>query len=468
MYTEEPRRTINWGNLIKKGLIIILVAAIIFFVIWLISRNNSNAINVNYDGNNTNNTTEKLNSNSYSEIFIDNYRYFHDTAKEYFLISNLPEKGKTIKFTLQELIDKKLILLFSYTDKESCDTEASYVSVKNTDGKYTMTTTLVCGQEVASTKEELGCNQICVDKVCECKCDNNTTTNTEKVTEYQYKQAYKANETTYSCKTGYTKVGTGENTKCVKTDKNTIEATKTVTYNCDNGYTKVGTGENTTCVKDDTKTVNAKVTYTYSCPENTIASGEGENLKCYTTDSYRVKADVSYTYTCDTGYTKSGSGESTKCTKTTTKTIPATPKTTYSCSSGTLSGTKCVSSSSYTTNATANTTYSCTKGTLYNEKYCKVAVSSSKYQAYDTYKGSIYQGCTYSGSYTESCGKNCTKTKYKYYCSTSSYNIVDATPKTTYSCSEGTLSGTKCVVTITKTIAAEKTAKYSCDYGVLS
>ena len=110
-------------------------------------------------------------SNTYSEIFIDNYRYFHDTAKEYFLISNLPDKNNTLKFTLQELIDQKLILPFSYTSTESCDTEASYVSVKNNNGKYEMTTTLVCGMEAATTKEELGCNQICENNIkCDCNC----------------------------------------------------------------------------------------------------------------------------------------------------------------------------------------------------------------------------------------------------------------------------------------------------------
>ena len=184
MYTEEPRREINWGSLIKKGLLILFAAVVIFLIIWLVTRNNSNGVNVNYEGNNNNTieTNKNPNSNTYSEIFIDNYRYFHDTAKEYFLISNLPEKGKTLKFTLQELIDKKLVLPFSYTNTDSCDTEASYVSVKNTDGKYEMTTTLVCGKEVATTKEELGCNQICVNKIdCDCNCSGTTTnTNVEK------------------------------------------------------------------------------------------------------------------------------------------------------------------------------------------------------------------------------------------------------------------------------------------------
>jgi len=33
MYTEEPRREINWGSIIKKGLLILLIAGIIFLLI---------------------------------------------------------------------------------------------------------------------------------------------------------------------------------------------------------------------------------------------------------------------------------------------------------------------------------------------------------------------------------------------------------------------------------------------------
>ena len=157
MYIEEPKRKISWGNLIKKGLIILLIAIIIFLIIWLFTRNNSNAINVDYENNNNTSNEVLPNQNSYSEIFINNYRYFHDTAKEY---SELPKEGKEIKYTLQELINKNLILPFSYKNG-TCDTEASYVVVKNTNGKYEMTVTLLCGNEIAQTKEELVSIQTC-------------------------------------------------------------------------------------------------------------------------------------------------------------------------------------------------------------------------------------------------------------------------------------------------------------------
>ena len=232
MYTEDTKPEIDWGNLIKKGIVILVVALIVFFIIWLFVKgnNNNNGVNVEYDNqtnsstnnNNNNNSSNDINNNTaYSKEFLEGYRYFHDTAKEYFLISELPSKGKTLKYTLQELIDKELIFAWIYKDNKTCDTEGSYAYVTNNNGKYKLTVSLVCGVEVAKTTEELGCNQLCLSG----NCENNPEVD-EYVKEYQYKQAYTVSETVYSCPSGYTRSGS----KCIKDNKNTIEATKTVNY----------------------------------------------------------------------------------------------------------------------------------------------------------------------------------------------------------------------------------------------
>ena len=439
MYTEEPRRNIDWGSVIKKGLLILAVAAVIFLIIWLFTRNNSNSINVDYGNESNNNVTETLkNSNSYSEIFIDNYRYFHDTAKEYFLVSELPATNKTIKYTLQELIDKGLILPFSYGNS-TCDTEASYVTAKNDNGKYTMATTLVCGKEVAKTTIELGCNQLCESNTCE---PIKTTI------EYQYKQAYKATETVYSCPSGYTKSGSGSNTKCVKSDSETINATKNVTYSCPSGYTKNGTK----CTKTKTSTIDATKTTTYSCPSGYTKSGSDSNTKCYKTSNESVNAKYTTTYSCPSGYTLSG----TKCTKTTTSTETknATPKTTYSCPSGySLNGTKCTktTSSTDTKNATANTTYSCASGyTLSGTKCTKTKTNTETKNATETKKYYCESGYVLNGT-------KCQKTTKE---------TVNPTKTTTYSCPKGyTKNGTKCISTGSSTIDATKSTTYTCASG---
>jgi len=477
MYTEEPKRYIDWGSVIKKGLILLGIVLIIFLIIWLFARNNSNAINVNYDGESTNNNI--TNTDSYSEIFIDNYRYFHDTAKEYFLISELPENGKTLKYTLQELINKNLILQFGYGN-ETCDTEASYVSVKNVDGKYTMTTTLVCGKEVAKTTEELGCNQLCTNGTC----------NPKETIEYKYKQAYQATETTYSCPSGYTKTGSGENTLCTKGTVSTVAAKKETTYNCPSGYTKTGTGTNTLCTKGTSNVIDLTINYTYSCPSGYNKSGEGNNTLCTKTTQDKVNA----TYTCSDGYKLNG----TKCIKTKDATV------TYTCSNGTTpnSKNKCTVTNTTYVPAKSNISYSCPSG------YTKSGSSCIKTIYSDISYGTSYQGCPGGQLVTSSCGSGCTKTQYVYRCSkglnsitnyycengstpnsnnqckVTSTSTVNATAKyscssdytlngstctktknATPTCAKGTLSGDKCVITNKDSIAATKTENKSCPTG---
>ena len=451
MYTEEPRRTINWAGIIKKGVIIFFVALIFFLIIWLITKNSSNGVNVDYEnGQKPNNTT--LNNKTYSEIYINNYRYFHDTAKEYFLISNLPNNGETLKFTLQQLIDKSLIIPFSYTNKENCDTEASYVSVKNVDGKYTMTTTLVCGTEVATTKEELGCNQICVDKVCKCVCEDKKET----VTEYQYKQAYNTTEKTYTCPSGYTKSGT----KCVKNTASTIAATKKEDYKCPAGYTMNGTGAKATCTKETGTTIKATAKTTYTCP-----SGYTKLNDKYCTNESEDVIDATVKYSCSMG-TLSGK----YCLVNNYATTTATKDYTYYCpnSNQTLSGSYCVTSGSTTANPTVK--YTCSTGELVNTKYCRTYSTKATYKSSEKYLGKTYNGCTFSGSYTAACDtySGCTMTKYKYYCSTSSYTDKEATA--TYTCpsgytKSGTGANTKCTKTNDNKVAASYIVNYTCPKG---
>jgi len=412
MYIEEPKRKIDWGSLIKKGLIVLLIAGVIFLIIWLFTRNNSHSINVDYENNNNQNQNENIdenlpNPNSYSEIFINNYRYFHDTAKEYFLISELPSNGKTIKYTLQELIDKNLLLPFSYGES-TCDSEASYVIVKNDNNKYTMTTTLLCENEIAQTTEELGCNQLCNNGVCE------TPEKTEIL--YQYKQPYKVTETTYSCPSGYTKTGSGSNTKCVKEIKDTVDAIKNVSTRCENGTTPV----NGKCSTTATSYVDAKTKTETYCENGTTPV----NGKCTITEDAKTKTE---TY-CENGKTPNNG----KCSTTASSYVNATVK------------------------------YTCSKGTLVNEKYCRL--DKSYYTTTETYKGKTYNGCTFSGSYTDSCSSysNCTKTYYKYHCSKTSQ--VEATK--TYTCSNGTTpSNGKCSTTSTSYVDAKTKTTTYCENG---
>ena len=384
MYVEEPRRKFDWTNIIKKGLLIVLVVLVIFFIVWLFTRNTnpSNNLDVDYSNNSNNNQNSTINSgtitnpDAYSESYINNYRYFHDTAKEYFLISELPENGNSLKYTLQELIDKGLIIPFSYKNNSTCDTEASYVLVTNENGTYHMSTTLVCGQEVAKTTEELGCNQLCVQGNCK-----NTLTNEEEISgkdkdvaiEYQFRQAYSTTESVYSCPSGYTKSGS----ICIKDDSSNIRVTTNVKYLCPEGYTKVGIGGSSKCIKEASDTVDPV------CPNGYTKSGSGSSIKCTKTDvsSKTLTTDP----VCPDGYTKYNNSMCAKETNTTkTETADFICPSGYT-KSGSGANTKCTgSSTSYTTQSASPvfSYYSCSKGTNLGNGKCRVYSSSSYYKSY--------------------------------------------------------------------------------------
>ncbi len=457
MYTEEPRKEINWGSLLKKGLIILIIAVLLFVIFWLIVRGNKPSINVNTNGNdNTNNSN--LSDKYYTGDFLENYRYFHDTAKEYFLISELPSEGKTLKYTLKQLIDMGLILPFGYEQKV-CDTEASYVLVTNVDGKYKMTVTLVCGTEVAKTTEELGCNQLCTNGNCTTTPDEPSKPNDDAdyVLEYEFRKKYVDTVVTYSCPSGYTKDGK----TCYKNNDTTIKATATSNYACPSGYTSSGSGANMKCTKVTTTTTDAKYTTDYKCPSGYTASGSGSNMKCTKTTTKTVNATLTTNYTCDNGYVPVGSGANTRCYKKTSDTIPATP--TYGCPVGynQIGNGSCVKTSTSSYKAS----YKTVGGT------CPSGYSALDYYncaTYSTPSKSCKDGYTLSGN---SCVKTTTKnttpsTKCASGYTKSGSTCVANSPtssaiKKNYTCSTGTLSGTQCKITRT---SATYTTEYT-DHG---
>ena len=486
MYTEEPNNTIEWGNVLKKIIIAVVIILIIFLIIWLFNRSNqnSNKVNVNYDGNTTiksNNNNDSTNNNgglvnpsAYSESFITNYTYFHDTARDFVEKYNLPIEDNSVKYTLQELINKKILLPTSYGNT-TCDTEASYVIVTNSNGKYTMTTTLICGNEIAKTEEELKCSELCNGN-CEKEEEVTSKEDNYKV-EYEFRQAYNAQETIYTCPAGYTKTGSGANTKCTKGNVVTIAPIKNESLSCPSGYTKTGTGNNTKCVKSGTEIIKATATTTYTCSNGATPNS---NHMC------PVTTPGTTTYSCSNG---------------------ATPTADHKCP--------------VTTPGT--TTYSCSDGSTPSNGLCYRYTTGTYYESYTTYHNKTYKGCSYVGASVETCttcvGK--TRTVHTYKCtstSTSTYPAtahtapstttyvaaiatttpasttyvnatvsttpasttyvnatVSTTPaktayvaakaNTTYSCTKGTLSGTNCIVNNTDNVNPIKNISYVCEQG---
>lgn len=139
----ESERRINWLSLFIKIVIVFIFALII---IWLISK--------------------LLGRNKLSETFTNNINNMEKVSVEYFKTVDLPlDKGKSIKITLGELIEKELIVSVGSDSDNSCDTEDSYSKITREKDKYVVSTTLKCGKEKDTIKTNFSlkdcknCNQ---------------------------------------------------------------------------------------------------------------------------------------------------------------------------------------------------------------------------------------------------------------------------------------------------------------------
>ena len=121
----EDERRINWLSLFIKIVIIFIFALII---IWLVSK--------------------IINKNKLSETFNNNINNMEKVSIEYFKGIDLPiDKGKSIKITLEELIEKELIVSVNNDGKNICDTKNSYSKITREKKNYIVETKLICGKE---------------------------------------------------------------------------------------------------------------------------------------------------------------------------------------------------------------------------------------------------------------------------------------------------------------------------------
>ena len=176
----EDERQINWLSLFIKIIIIFIFAIIL---IWLVSK--------------------IINSSKPSETFKNNINNMEEVAVSYFKEIDLPqEKGKSTKITLEEMIEKKLIVSINENKKSTCDVKKSYSKITRNKKDYKVETTLVCGKEKDtitrkfSFKDCKNCNTKTETK--DNAKDNtnkdtnkdttstNTSTNTTKITYYEY------------------------------------------------------------------------------------------------------------------------------------------------------------------------------------------------------------------------------------------------------------------------------------------
>ena len=98
----------------------------------------------------------------YSSIFNDNIQTMKDAAEDYYTTERMPkEEGKSTKMTLQEMIDKKLIIPFVDKDGKQCNAKKSYVQVTKGKDEYELKVSLTCGTESDYIIEHIGCYNFC-------------------------------------------------------------------------------------------------------------------------------------------------------------------------------------------------------------------------------------------------------------------------------------------------------------------
>jgi hypothetical protein len=156
MYDEEDnKRQVPVRTFIG---ILILIVIFILLLLWLLPMSNKNK---NTDNN---------------KVFNANLEEMKKVGISYYQGDNLPKnKDETVKMTLQEMLDKKLLLELKDKNGNSCSKEDSHVSVTNNGDTYGMTVNLKCGDEEKSISTTLGHYSYCKNQyeVCEMAIDEN-------------------------------------------------------------------------------------------------------------------------------------------------------------------------------------------------------------------------------------------------------------------------------------------------------
>lgn len=157
----ENERKINWLSVFIKAVIVFIF---ILIIIWLITK-----INVN---------------NTAIKELENNLETMEKVSIDYFKTIDLPlENGKSIKVTLGDLIEKKLIVSEENINKNDCDLEKSYSEIIREKNKYLVKTTLTCGKDTKTIQKDFLLKDC---KNCNNDVTKDETDNENKITYYEH------------------------------------------------------------------------------------------------------------------------------------------------------------------------------------------------------------------------------------------------------------------------------------------
>jgi len=458
---------------------IAIAVLVIILIVLLMGRNKSNDDKQTNGCNGTTNVT--CATKTKEEKFTDNLRTIKDAAVSYFTIERMPEKvGDSVKLTLKEMQQKKLVLDILDSTGKKCSTTNSYVEVTKEENEYVMKLHLSCDDMEDYIVIHLGCYDYCKGTVCEKEVEPDVTE-----FEYEYKKEVNCKMSDWS---DWSEWSTKKQTPSDKKKVETKTETKTqevvdekdatmnpTTYNCDKypGYTLEGDKcVKRTTIKDEKEAT--KVEGGYVCPEGYTLKGK-KCEKVVVTETRYDASENPATYNCNRypGYTLVG----TKCVKSTTSTSIIDANVVYNCNAYpgyTLSGTKCVKTTSSTDTKDAGKTYNCNAYSGYTLSGTKCV---KKTTSTDT-KAATPEYGTRRVSYT--CYKQECTTKTVFSCDstgcgnkpiTSCENVKKTCSKNEqyvsgYNCNAYpgyTLSGDKCTKTTSHTDTKDASVVYNCN-----
>ena len=142
MYEDSNsyRLKINWGSLIIKAILIILF---VMLILWLFP-------------------VPKLDT-FYNRVFSENLKTMKDAAKNYYVGDNIPvSTGDSKTLTLEDMVNKNLIVEFVDKDNNKCSGTNSYATITKTDAnKYVLKVQLSCGTETDYILENINIQSNC-------------------------------------------------------------------------------------------------------------------------------------------------------------------------------------------------------------------------------------------------------------------------------------------------------------------
>ncbi len=143
--TRHKQSSINWREVLLK---ILFIALFVVLLLWLFPMPNLNPL--------------------YDHMFNENVMMMKDSAKNYYSNERLPQEvGDKVGMSLQDMLNKHLMLPIVDGEGNLCDANASYVEVTKLDTEWQLKAYLSCGTKADYVIEYLGCTDYCGLAECE-------------------------------------------------------------------------------------------------------------------------------------------------------------------------------------------------------------------------------------------------------------------------------------------------------------